>query len=124
MIALRNCGDPHNSAVLKCTIDLLPTSQLVPGLSLAIARTAVLENRDASVAGTGTNGGGVAARRGVGGDGQGRGGQCKGDNGGVDGDIANIGTGTHEGQDTHENGSHQAMHRLHFDCMSLVILKG
>lgn len=123
MIALRNCSDLHNSAVLQCTIDILPTSQIVPGLSLAVARTAVLENRYASGDGTRTGGGGVAAGRGVGGDGQGRGGQGKRDNGGVARDVADVSTGAHEGPDSHEDDGHEDMHELHFDCVSLAALK-
>lgn len=119
---MRNCSDPYNTAVLQCTIDLLPTSQIVPCLSLAIARIAVLENGDVSGAGTGTGGGGVAAGRGVGGDGQCRGGQGKRRDGGVDRAIADVGTGTNEGPGSHEDGGHEDLHELHFDCVGSAAL--
>lgn len=105
---------------MQCTIDFVPASQVVPCLSLAIARLAVPEKGNCSGAGTGAGAGGVIADRGGSGDGHSRGGhgvggRGKGGHGTVDEAIADVRTGTKEGPGSHEDGGHEDMQELHFD---------
>lgn len=106
MVALGDRSDPNNPTVLQCVANLFPSSQLVPGLTIAVTRVAVSATGVCTRAEMGNDADGGAAGRGGGG---------RGDDAIAD---ADAGTSADEGQGSHENGGHEGLDGLHFGCMS------